>query len=54
MDGNQNINCTVGSCKYNNTDINRCELKQIKVAPMPNCETKKPDESMCSSYKFGE
>ena len=52
MDGNQNIKCTVETCKYNDTDKCRCLLEQIHVAPMPDCETKKPDESMCNSYKY--
>ena len=51
MDKNQKINCTVGSCKFNNTDKEECILKQIMVTPMNNCDTKKADESMCSSYE---
>ena len=47
----QIINCTVESCKYNNSDVQMCELKQIVVSPLPNCDTKKCDESMCSSYE---
>ena len=52
MEKNQKINCTVGSCKYNNTDKEECILKQIIVTPMQDCHTKKADESMCSSYEF--
>jgi len=52
MEENQRINCTVETCKFNNRQRQFCELKQIIVAPMPNCETKKPDESMCSSYEY--
>lgn len=48
---NQKINCTVESCRYNNCDAQECVLKQITVTPMNNCNTKKPDESMCSSYR---
>lgn len=49
---NQKINCTVGSCIYNNDDTNLCELKQIEVSPCCDCSTGKPeDESMCGSYK---
>ena len=51
MESKQKINCTVTSCKYNETDGHECSLKQIVVTPMPNCETAKPDESMCSSYE---
>ena len=50
----QKINCTVESCKYNNADKQKCELHQIVVAPIPNCDTKKCDESMCSSYEHYE
>lgn len=52
MDKNQKINCTVGSCKYNNMENQECTLRQIMVAPMNDCHTKKADESMCSSYEF--
>ena len=51
MDEMQKINCTVESCKYNNGKKKECELKQIIVTPVEGCETKQPDESMCSSYK---
>lgn len=51
MDGNQDIKCTVSSCKYNNENSNYCGLKQIHVAPIDNCDTKTAYESMCSSYK---
>ena len=54
MDKNQKINCTVGSCKFNNTEKQECILKQIMVAPITNCNTKTADESMCSSYDYGE
>lgn len=52
MEKNQKINCTVESCKFNNSDNEECTLKQIIVTPMQNCQTKKADESMCSSYKY--
>lgn len=51
MNLNQKINCTVGSCKYNNQKNQICELQQIVVTPSNNCKSKKPDESMCSSYE---
>lgn len=54
MNDNQKINCTVESCKFNNCEKQMCELKQIVVSPMPDCNTKKCDESMCSSYKYNE
>ncbi len=48
---NQTINCTVSSCKYNNEQRQLCELEHIIVTPVQGCQTKQPDESMCSSYK---
>ncbi len=50
MNGNQKIYCSVTSCKYNNLE-NFCKLDEIQVSPANNCNTKKSDESMCSSYK---
>ena len=47
----QKINCTVGSCKFNDCDNQMCLLKQITVTPTPNNNTKNTDESMCSSYQ---
>ena len=54
MNGNQKIHCTVGSCKYNNTNENMCALEAINVTPIQNCQTQKADESMCASYDYGE
>lgn len=51
MEENQTIGCTVGSCKFNDVDNKQCKLKQIVVTPVQGCNTKTPDESMCSSYK---
>lgn len=48
---NQKIKCTVESCKYNNCNNQQCILKEICVTPMGSEHVKKPDESMCSSYK---
>lgn len=50
MEKKQKINCTVGSCKYNNQN-QECMLETIIVTPKQNCNTKKADESMCSSYE---
>lgn len=51
MEKNQKISCTVESCKYNNND-GRCILEEIVVTPTQDCNTKQPDESKCSSYKY--
>jgi hypothetical protein len=54
MENNQKINCTVNSCRYNNKQKQECELKNIIVTPVQNCQSKQSDESMCSSYKNTE
>ena len=51
MDQNQKINCTVESCKYNNSRKKLCNLKAINVSPVNGVNTSNPDESMCSSYE---
>ncbi len=51
MEGNQKIHCSVGSCKYNDYIENRCTLAAIQVTPTKNNNTKKSDESQCSSYE---
>lgn len=48
---NQKICCTVESCKYNN-NAGLCTLNEITVTPIEDCNTKQPDESMCSSYEY--
>ena len=52
MEDKQKINCTVESCVYNNLNNHKCTLKEIQVTPIAGCNTKEPDESMCSSYKY--
>ncbi len=52
MEPDQKINCTVTSCKYNKNQEQECSLRQIIVTPIQDCDTKEPDESMCSSYKY--
>lgn len=51
MESKQKINCTVESCKFNNTEKGVCRLNSIVVTPKPNVATAKPDESECSSYE---
>ncbi|MCI8384414.1 MAG: DUF1540 domain-containing protein [Clostridia bacterium] len=51
METNQKINCTVASCKYNNQEKARCTLQSIQVTPTEKMDTKKPDESICASYR---
>lgn len=52
MQEKQKINCTVGSCEYNDWQTHMCNLKQIVVTPNGNVHSTNPDESMCSSYKY--
>ena len=52
MEKSQKINCTVSSCRFNNCDKEECELNQITVEPIDDCETCTPDESMCGSYEI--
>lgn len=54
MEKNQKINCTVNTCKYNRNQEQECSLQQIIVTPIQECNTKQPDESMCSNYKYEE
>lgn len=49
---NQKISCTVGSCKYNDELDGCCTLNEIIVTPTKNCNTKKTNESKCSSYQY--
>lgn len=51
MEKNQKICCSVTSCKYNNLE-NRCQLAEIQVSPIQDCDTQKADESMCASYEY--
>lgn len=52
MEKKQIINCTVGSCEYNNQKTQKCELADIIVTPCKDCSNGKPeDESMCGSYR---
>ena len=52
MEVNQKIHCSVESCKYKSETGNLCTLQAIHVTPVTNKDTKKPDESMCSSYEY--
>ena len=52
MEGNQKISCTVESCKYNYKSESLCSLGKIIVTPTQKCNTKKTDESQCSSYEY--
>ena len=51
MEGRQEINCNVESCKYNNKENSKCKLEAIQVMPIEGVDTRKPDESMCATYE---
>lgn len=51
MEKNQQINCTVATCKYNNNENEKCMLQAIQVEPIAGCNTREADESMCASYE---
>jgi len=49
--GDQRIECTVKSCKYNKEAQSLCDLSAIKVDPCNNGSTGSPkDETLCASY----
>ena len=54
MEKNQKINCTVGSCIYQDKNTKSCTLSAINVVPVTNVNTSKPDESMCGSYECNQ
>ena len=54
MTKKQKINCTVESCKYNDTQRQLCELDAIIVTPKQNVNSAQPDESECSSYECNQ
>ena len=47
----QKINCSVGSCKFNDMQKQTCTLQQIIVEPVTGKNTSNKDESMCGSYE---
>ena len=46
---NQKINCTVSSCRYNDTKTKACELSSITVGTTFDSDTQK-DATLCQSY----
>ncbi len=51
MEEKQKINCTVGSCIYNDASKKKCQLEEITVEPCVDCSTGETDESMCGNYE---
>ena len=51
-DKHQKIECSVHSCQYNKGQEDECSLQKIMVAPIDDCDTCEPDESMCASYEY--
>lgn len=54
MEKNQEINCAVTSCRFNNSKDFKCTLQSINVEPIEDCDTCSHDESMCGSYEYQE
>ena len=50
QNGGQTIECSVGSCRFNEQKHN-CSLDCISVSPVEGHSDGMPCESMCSSYK---
>ena len=51
MSQEQRINCTVGSCTFNDEKEQKCSLKEIFVEACTGCNTGiASEESMCGSY----
>lgn len=47
----QRINCSVGSCEYNEKGKNICNLDSVQVSPAAKSDSGAPyDETLCSSY----
>lgn len=51
MEQKQKINCTVTSCRYNNSQMQDCMKDVIIVTPNENNNSGEAKESKCSSYK---
>ncbi len=51
MECNQKINCSVGSCKYNDITTQECKLKAINIMPQIDVNTGNEKETMCVSFK---
>lgn len=51
MAQNQEIKCTVTSCKFYKMFSDKCALEKITVRPCKHSNTGNPeDESMCGDY----
>ena len=51
---NTSIQCSVGSCAYNNTDKNCCSLQSIKVGCSNSTSPTKCEGTECASFKAGK
>lgn len=49
----QKICCGVTECKYNDTEVECCTLKEIKVSCNCKCANCK-DDTICASFKCRE
>ncbi|MDR0287875.1 MAG: DUF1540 domain-containing protein [Clostridiales bacterium] len=49
---NQQINCTVTDCLYNETTTHGCNLKSIIVCPDAKEDTNEDNPSACDSFEY--
>ena len=45
----QQINCNVDTCKYNDCSDNKCNLSEIKIGC--SCSAHCKDDTICDSYE---
>ena len=54
-DKNQKIKCDVDSCKFNNSEEQKCDLEEIKVSSTcDNNDCKCTEETICDSFEEKE
>ncbi len=51
MEDNKIINCDVATCVHHNEKCMMCNLTAINISSSSMFDAKKPEESMCLSYK---
>lgn len=53
MEKKQIINCDVYSCKFCDTDLEKCDLREIEIRNQSGLALEK-EETICSSYKLDD
>ena len=49
--GHQCIGCKVESCAFNNCENCTCTLSSIEVKSCKGCDSCKPEDTACASFK---